>query len=103
MMNAPIQELFTTEHQKKGNSNNVRTGQRLFAPIFRSLLLFCLAVLLFLGSLVVGYYQSQAYAAVTPGPGNSCHWYQVRPGDTLGNIATRTGSNVWTLARANHI
>src|SRR5919197_3933679 len=98
MMNVLIQDLSTTGQKKKGNSNNVRTGQRLSAFLFRSLLLFCLAVLLFLSSHVVDYYQSQVYAAVTPGSSNACHWYQVRPGDTLSGIARKSRANVWTLA-----
>lgn len=103
MMNAPIQEFFTREHKKNGNSHRITRGHHLFTPTFRSMQLLSLAVLLFLGSLVADSLQSDVYAAAIPGPGNACHWYKVLPGDTLSGIAMKSRSDIWTLARTNHI
>jgi LysM repeat protein len=103
MMNAPIQGFFTREHKKNGNSTRITRENRFWASLLGSIQWLFLAALLFLGSLVMGYPQSNAYAAAIPGPGNACHWYTIRPGDTLSGIAARTKANVWTLARVNYI
>jgi hypothetical protein len=103
MMNAPTQEFFTREHKKNGISNKTKRGHHFSASFCKSTQLLFLALLLFLGSLVADSHQSDVYAAAIPGPGNACHWYQVRSGDTLSGIAIKSKANIWTLARANHI
>jgi LysM repeat protein len=103
MMNIPIQRFSTRGYTNRGNSYTVRTG-RPCAVLFRRLpLLFCLALLLFFGSLVADCSQPDAYASATPGPGQTCQWYTVRHGDTLTGIAASMGTHIQTLARANHL
>ncbi len=103
MMNIPIQRFSTRGYTNRGNSYTVRTGQPC-AVLFRRLpLLFCLALLLFFGSLVADSSQPDAYASATPGPGEICQWYTIHHGDTLSGIAISTGTYIQTLARANHL
>lgn len=60
--------------------------------------------LLFLGSFVATQKDTiAAYAATTVEVGHSCTWHKVVPGDTLGDIAFSYRSNIWNLARINHI
>lgn len=103
MMNAAIQEFFTREHRENGIGNKTKRESHFSASVFRSTQLLFLAVLLFLGSLVADSHLSDVYAAAIPGPGNACHWYQVRPGDTLSGIAMKSKADMWTLARSNRI
>jgi hypothetical protein len=41
--------------------------------------------------------------AANPGPGHSCSWYTVHPGDTLSFLSRRYHSSIWTIARVNAI
>jgi LysM repeat protein len=88
---------------KRGNNHEGKARQQIFVPVRKLLLFLWLAVLLFLGSLVADCSLSDAYAAATPGPGKTCHWYTVRSGDTLTGIAVATKTSIKTLARANHL
>lgn len=57
---------------------------------------------LFLSSIVVSQRQPDAYAA-NPGPGKTCTWYRVLPGDTLGHISGAYRANLWNIAQVNRI
>lgn len=67
---------------------------------YRSTVLLLFTILLLLGSAVVYFYQSDAFAAPD---GSGCSWYRVRSGDTLSSIAWRTHTTVGALAQANRI
>lgn len=66
------------------------------------LLLLVFLIIISLGPTTFSQSQPAAYAAVAE-RGLSCAWYTVRPGDTLGRLAQRFHTNIWTLVRTNHI
>jgi soluble lytic murein transglycosylase-like protein len=66
--------------------------------------LIVLTCLLFFGSFAVTQKDTlAAYAAETVEANQTCIWHRVVPGDTLGDLAFSYHSNVWHLARINHI
>jgi Transglycosylase SLT domain/LysM domain len=65
-------------------------------------LLFLFIATLLLGSLTITQGQPAAYAA-NPGPGMSCTWHRILPGETLGYISRYYGKSVWSVAQINHI
>lgn len=70
--------------------------------LFQHGVLILLAAFLLFGSVIITNNRPAAHAA-NPGPGNGCNWYHVNRGDTLGRIAWRYHTNIWTLARVNNI
>src|SRR5437660_4034298 len=102
MENTRIRGFTITTIQEGRNWSGSKIYCLLQLPFLKQWVLLVVTVVLLLGSTVVS--QSTPTARATnPGPGNSCSWYRVHYGDTLGRIAVSYHTTIWTLAHANNI
>jgi LysM repeat protein len=70
--------------------------------IYHRAMLLVLITLLSLGSWIIMAVQADA-DGINPGPGKVCGWHTVLAGDSLGRISDDYHTNIWSLARLNHI
>lgn len=94
--------ITTIQEGRNWSSNTIYRLLQLLLPFLKQWVLLVVTVVLLLGSTVVSQSTPMAQAA-NPGPGNSCSWYRVHYGDTLGRIALSYRTTIWTLARVNYI
>src|SRR3989442_15858313 len=100
-----MQDRTTTTLTSRVERNRKKEGMQKYlrSHFYKHALLIIFTAVLFFGSLMVSQGELPTAQPANPGPGNVCVWYTVHWGDTLGGIAGRYGSSVWTLARANSI
>lgn len=100
----PVQEsdarMLKQHIVKEFRQRGIRT--LLHSHTGRNVVLLVSTALLLFGSLVISGNRPDAFAA-NPGYGNSCSWYRVNRGDTLGGIARNYRTTIWTLAQVNGI